>query len=139
MMEDAVLPITLTGTVTRFSGNGRKLGYPTANIAAAVSLTDGIYFGYADLADYMHQPALVFVGTPITIGDTERRVEAHLLDIADVDYYDQQITLIVSHFHRANQKLKSVEALQAIMKADDLAARTWFRWQAFDASDVSVN
>lgn len=138
-MNHVALPIELKGVVTKFSGKGRKLGYPTANITTPVNLADGIYFGYADLADYIHQPTLIFIGTPVTVGDTDRRVEAFLLDIEDIDYYDKPITLTVEHFHRANQKLKSIEELQAIMKADERAARTWFGWKNLDVSEDVVN
>ncbi len=102
-MSSTNLPVELKGTVTKFSGNGRKLGYPTANIITPVKLMDGIYFGYADLADYVHQPALIFIGSPVTFGDNGHRVEAHLLDIEDVDYYDKPMTLHVEHFHHSLQ------------------------------------
>lgn len=120
------LPATLAGTTKPYQGNGRKLGYPTANISTPTELADGVYFGFADLADYRHQPAIVFIGTPTTMGDTERRVEAYLLDIADSDYYDQRLKLEIHHFHRANQTFDSVEALQQAMDADLAAARAWF-------------
>jgi len=120
------LPVKLEGITQPFQGNGRTFGYPTANIAAETALTDGVYFGFADLADYKHRPALIFVGIPVTVGDTERRVEAHLLDIADVDYYGQPLQLQVEYFHRANQKLDGIDALLAIMKQDEAAARHWF-------------
>jgi len=80
------LPADLRGLVQKYKGNGRKLGYPTANMNAETELPDGVYFGYADLLDYRHHPALIFIGTPVTLGDTIRRVEAHLLDVQDVDY-----------------------------------------------------
>ncbi len=116
----------LQGEVKRYAGNGRKFGYPTANINVPTPLADGVYFGFASLGDYEHQPALIFIGTPITVGDTVRRVEAHLLDIADIDYYGQQLALEAEYFHRPNQKLDSIDALLDIMKQDEAAARSWF-------------
>jgi len=128
MEKDTVT--VLQGQTRHYEGNGRKFGYPTANIATETTLTDGVYFGFADLAGYNHQPALIFVGVPVTVGDTERRVEAHLLDIDDVDYYDQPLKLQVEHFYRANRKLDSIDALLAIMKQDEAAARRWFAVKA---------
>lgn len=119
-------PVRLEGIVQRFAGNGRKLGYPTANIDIACDLDDGIYFGFADLDEYKNHPSLIFIGTPVTMGDKVRRVEAHLLDIPDIDHYDQKITLHVKHFWRPNKKLSSVDELIEVIKNDDVAAHEWF-------------
>lgn len=118
--------VYLEGTITRFASNGRKLGYPTANLDVHTDLKDGVYFGWATLGGEAKQPALVFIGTPTTVGDTERRVEAHVLDLPDRDYYGQKLKLEVAHFHRPNQKFGSVEELVVAMKADETAARHWF-------------
>jgi riboflavin kinase/FMN adenylyltransferase len=118
-------PVTLSGVVTRYKGNGRQLGYPTANISSNTDLQDGVYFGYADLADYTNQPALIFIGVPTTMGDTVRRVEAYLLDIPDQDYYGQIITIRIQYFHRHNKTFETLEALIVAMHADEAAARDW--------------
>ena len=119
-------PVTLRGTVTRFKGDGRRLGYPTANLTVGTDLADGVYFGFANLADWTHQPAIIFIGTPTTMGETARRVEAHLLDIPDKDYYDLPLALSIEHFHRGNRKFASATELIAAMHADEAAARHWF-------------
>lgn len=119
-------PVTLSGTVTRFQGNGRRLGYPTANLTTATDLEDGVYFGFADLADWSHHPAIIFIGTPTTMGDATRRVEAHLLDIPDKDYYDLPLTVSIEYFHRGNQKFANATELIEAMHADEAAARLWF-------------
>lgn len=121
------LPVSLTGITTRYAGNGRKLGYPTANISTRSNLADGIYFGYANLGEYHHHPALIFLGTPTTLGDTDRRLEAHLLDIKDQDYYDQQLAVTLHHYHRPNQTFDSIKQLEAAMHQDETAARLWFQ------------
>lgn len=121
------LPATLRGTVTKFKGNGRKLGYPTANIHTVTDLDDAVYFGYADLGKFLRYPALIFIGTPTTVGDTERRVEAWLPDIPDQDYYGEDLTLDIIAFHRANEHFASVEELLDVMKSDEATARRWFK------------
>ena len=118
---------TLTGTVTKFKGNGRKLGYPTANFRTTTSLKEGVYFGFADLAMYHKKPALIFIGVPSTIGDSEYRIEVHVLDIPDIDYYDQTISVATSHFHRSNQTFDTLEQLLSIMHDDEAKARAWFK------------
>lgn len=123
-------PVSLDGTVVRFEGNGRKLGYPTANLAVETEARDGVYFGLADLAGFTAHPSIIFVGIPTTMGDKRRRVEAHLLDIPDEDYYDIPLSLHLEHYHRPNQTFESKEELIDIMKADEAAARQWFGQQS---------
>lgn len=118
---------TLAGVTLRFSGNGRKLGYPTANITDKTNLDDGIYFGYATLGVYRRHPAMIFVGTPVTVGDSTRRVEAHLLDIEDKDMYDQNLQLEILHFYRPNKKFATVGELITAMHTDETSARAWYK------------
>lgn len=116
----------LKGVTEQFSGNGRKLGYPTANIKTVTKLKDGVYFGYATLVTYTHHPAIIFIGTPTTVGDTERRVEAYLMDIPDNDYYGHTLELELHTYHRANQTFPSIEKLMEVMHDDEHEARRWF-------------
>jgi len=119
------LPVYLSGTITRFKGDGRKLGYPTANITAETDLKDGVYFGFADLAEWKHQPALVFTGIPTTMGETARRVEAYLLDIPDNDYYSEILSIELHAYHRPNQNFNSIDDLKNAIRADELSFRKW--------------
>lgn len=116
----------LTGVVTKFKGDGRRLGYPTANITTPTKLDDGVYFGFADLGRIKQRPAIIFVGTPVTMGETTRRVEAFLLDIPDQDYYGRKLELSIEYFHRANRKFSDIESLKQAMLEDELSARRWF-------------
>jgi len=128
-MSESALPTQLRGVTLPFAGNGRKLGYPTANIILPTKLKDGVYFGYADLDDYYnHRRALIFIGTPSssTASDSGRRIEAHILDIPDEDYYGLPLKLDVQHHHRRSETFTSTEELKAAMYADEMAARAWF-------------
>ncbi len=120
------LNATFTGTVTPFSGKGRALGYPTANISKDTELADGVYFGFANLANFQDHPALIFIGTPTTVGDHDRRIEAHLLDIKDQDYYGLELKLTLSHYSRPSQTFQSLAELITAMKNDEATARQWF-------------
>lgn len=119
------LPARLSGVVTPYKGNGRKLGYPTANIDSETQLADGVYFGLASLGDLFDRPAIIFIGTPTTVGDTERRVETHVLDAPDADYYGLPLNVTLVVYHRRNQTFNSVEELIVAMEQDELAAREW--------------
>lgn len=125
-MKEVKLPVLLKGVTSRYKGNGRKLGYPTANIGAQTDLPDGVYFGFTTMGNYRHYPSIIFIGTPTTVGDTERRTEAHVLDIADHDYYGLAIELAIEKYHRPNQTFDSVAQLEKAMKDDEEAARDWF-------------
>lgn len=121
-----MLPVTLSGITKRFQGNGRQLGYPTANITTQTDLADGVYFGHASLDSYIDKPSLIFVGVPLTMGQKEHRIEVHLLDIPDRDYYDHQVIAQILHFHRSNQKFSGLDELTDVIKNDDRVARQWF-------------
>lgn len=120
-------PVAISGTVTRFKGDGRRLGYPTANLAALTDARDGVYFGFADMANFSRHPSIIFVGVPTTMGEHERRVEAYLLDIPDKDYYGQHLYLTLEKYHRANRTFADIDELMAAMKADETAGRHWFK------------
>ena len=120
------LPVILEGIVTRFKGHGRQLGYPTANLTTKTDLADGIYFGFADLEEFNNHPALIFIGTPTTMGEQERRVEAHLLNVPDRDYYDNHMSLTLHYYHRPNQTFTGVDELRRMLQADETAGRQWF-------------
>ncbi len=121
------LPVRLSGLVTRFKGDGRRLGYPTANITTQTDLEDGVYFGWAELGEIKHQPAMIFIGTPTTMGESVRRVEAHLLDIPDQDYYNLPLRLTIQFYHRPNQDFENVEKLIQAIQADETTARQLFK------------
>lgn len=120
------LPVTLKGTTVSHKKNGRGLGYPTANIESNTDLEDGVYVGLASLASFKRHPALIFIGAPITLGDTHRRVEAHLLGIPNEDYYDQTLTIEVMEFIRPNQKFSSLDGMLVAMRGDEVTAHEWF-------------
>ncbi len=120
------LPVTFSGVVARYKGDGRRLGYPTANISTHTAVKDGVYFGFADLDGFSRHPSLIFIGTPTTMGDLRRRIEVHLLDIPDKDYYDLPLEVTAEHRHRANHTFHNVTELVEFMHADEAAAREWF-------------
>lgn len=110
-----------------FDGRGRNFGYPTANIKSKTNHANGIYFGFANLNGYHKHPAIVFIGTPTTVGNTDRRIEVHLLDAADKDYYGLELNLDIKKFHRPSKTFGSIEELKIAMKDDEIAARKWFK------------
>lgn len=105
----------ITGSIRPHRGRGRQLGVPTLNLVAPAKLPDGIYAGFV-LHNNQRCPAAIFVGAAITFGETERQVEAHLLD-ASVDMVGE-ITVECTHFIRLNQQFAQAEQLQQQMLQD---------------------
>lgn len=121
------LPIKVGGMTSRGDGYGRSLGYPTANLMKSdVKAKDGVYFGHATLGEFKHKLAIIFVGTPETTNQKQRRVEAYLLGIPDENHYGEKLMLTFEKYHRANQKFASINDLKHAIRNDELAARKWF-------------
>ena len=116
----------LQGTVKPFAGDGRKLGYPTANIEVNNDIAEGLFVGYVKLLN-KKLPALIFIGAPITFGDSMKRAEAHILDFEDKDLYGESLEFIVTSKMRDNKKFNSKEELIKQMKQDEQDARNYFK------------
>ena len=117
--------IRLRGVVRRHSGRGAKLGYPTANIDVPLGTAEGIFFGQTVVAGGSW-PSVIFVGAPETFGETDKRAETHLLDFKG-DLYGQEVELEIYQKYRDNRKFPDAEALRRQMKADEAAAREFFK------------
>lgn len=122
-------PHRVRGTVQRGFHRGRKLGFPTANLAGeglGEVPRDGVYAGWVvvqvpgtQAAEYL--PAAISVGTNPQFDGTERTVEAHVLGRSDLNLYGQEIAVDFMEYLRPMMKLRSVEELLTQMD-DDLRA-----------------
>ena len=116
------MPRTLStaAVIQPHRARGRSLGVPTINVPAPLDIADGVYAGFVK-----HQgltfPAAIFVGAAITFGETERQVEAHILD-ADIDLQGG-VVIICQQFIRPNQKFADAAALQTQMQQDIIAIK----------------
>lgn len=124
------LPIKISGVATPNKGNGRKFGYPTANIACPTDLEEGVFVGFTtlkfNLLKYVSMPSFVFVGNPETLNEPEKRLETHIFDIPDEDLYGAHISVELVKKLRDNQKFESVGDLITQMKIDEVNARRFF-------------
>ena len=120
-------PVSVRGPVQRGDRRGRGLGYPTANVAigAGAAPADGVYAGWVTvLEDGSRHPAAISVGTnPTFEGERLRRVEAHVLDRADLDLYDREVEVSFTTRLRGMERFDSVEALLDAMARDVDRAR----------------
>jgi riboflavin kinase/FMN adenylyltransferase len=91
--ELLVRPFALYGRVIHGAGQGRSLGWPTANIDPTDQILpgQGVYAGWGWLSD-RRLAAAISIGTRPSMDGQGTTVEAHLLDI-DEDLYDQPLSL----------------------------------------------
>ena len=122
---------TISGIVTRYKGNGRKFGYPTANIECPTDLDEGVFVGFTTLKFNklkLHTiPSIIFIGFPETLNETNKRLETHLFDIPDIDYYGAEVSVEIHEKLRNSEKFDSIDELIRQMKHDENNARQWFK------------
>ena len=116
---------SLEGMVVRGSGEGRKLGFATANVSHPEWLCvpgDGVYAGLSVVGGSQPQRAAISIGTRPTYGEHPRVVEAHVLDAAQ-DYYDQPLRLFFVSRLRPQETFSDTETLAKKIAADVAAVR----------------
>ncbi|MEE2885208.1 MAG: bifunctional riboflavin kinase/FAD synthetase [Chloroflexota bacterium] len=109
----------LEGNVVRGAGRGSVLGFPTANIETENKMLlpgDGIYATWVDLNNRRHM-ASTSIGTRPTFEETERTIEAYLLDFSG-DLYGQLIRLEFVERLRDEEKYDTVDKLLVQMAND---------------------
>jgi riboflavin kinase/FMN adenylyltransferase len=123
-------PYELVGPVVQGRQLGRKLGFPTANLAlpsnkavppcgvyvVEVQSAGGVFAGVANLG---RRPTVDAAAAPPTF-------EVHLLDFAK-DLYGQTLQVRLRQYLRPERAFPSLEALQAQIALDTREARTFFK------------
>lgn len=113
-------PFHVRGTVVHGAKQGRKIGFPTANIALSdeyVMPRQGIYAGFAQVRGETY-PAVLNIGYNPTFNTRDTMmIESHLLDFHE-DIYGE--TIIQNFIYRLRDEIKfaSIEALIEQMKED---------------------
>jgi riboflavin kinase / FMN adenylyltransferase len=127
-------PVIASGIVVKGDQRGRLLGFPTANLlleSHKLLPADGVYAARAHLGNVLQRDerhdnhvynSVVNIGVRPTFGGHKRIVEAHLLD-ADLDLYDQRITLDFITRLRDEQRFAGIDALKTQIASDVLVAR----------------
>ncbi|MBN1484076.1 MAG: riboflavin biosynthesis protein RibF [Chloroflexia bacterium] len=122
-------PFCLRGQVVPGMGQGRLLGFPTANLnlhPRQILPADGVYAVQAHFPAALNfrspWPALGYVGHRPTFGERERGVEVHLLDFAQ-DLRGCELRLKFVQRLRPDRRFAGPEALIAQMRQDEQLAR----------------
>jgi riboflavin kinase / FMN adenylyltransferase len=104
-----------TGLVVHGNKIGRTIGYPTANLKIEdpekIVPGNGIYAVYAQPQQHSRlYKGMMSIGFRPTVDGKNRVVEVNLFEF-DEDIYDQQLTVYVHHYLRAEKKFENLQAL----------------------------
>lgn len=112
------------GTIVHGEKNGRKLGYPTANMRLAENsrLRVGVYAVQLVRADGSIHNGVASYGRRPTFDNGARVFEVHVFDF-EGDLYDEEVKVILHGYLRGEEKFDSLDALIAQMDEDSREAR----------------
>ena len=122
-------PYSLMGTVVHGFQNGRKLGFPTANLdlscAEKVVPRRGSYVTVV-CSDGKQYPAMTNIGRRPTLENGEKvTIETHLLDF-DGDLYGRQLEVRFEERLRDERKFDHIDALKEQLNEDAQQVRRYF-------------
>ena len=112
-------PLRLSGIVVSGFQNGRKMGFPTANLECPDEILlpqDGVYYGEC-IVDGERYSAVVNVGKNPTFNAGSRTVESHIIGYDD-DLYGCRISVEFFEKIRGEMRFDSVSALKEQIARD---------------------
>ena len=114
---------TLAGTVIENRRIGRRIGFPTANIAPETNRVipkDGVYATVACVngASYC---AVTNIGTNPTVHGDHLTIETHMIDF-DQDIYGERLTVAFRKYLRGELMFSSLDELKEQIRLDILSA-----------------
>lgn len=119
----------LSGRVIKGEGRGRKIGFPTANLAYSKELiipTKGVYISKVKIKDMLYNSVTNIGVNPTFSSGYEIHVETHLLDFAN-DIYGEEIRVYFLKKIRDEKKFASVNDLIDQIGADVVLSRAYFK------------
>lgn len=124
--------IIIEGRVEQGRQLGRRLGFPTANMAvpATVSAEEGVYASEVEIEGRKYR-AMSNLGRNPSVGGTERHLETHVFGY-DGSLYGCSLRVVLLRRIREERKFATVEALREqierdrayILRSDDDAYRS---------------
>lgn len=114
-------PYSITGSVAHGFQEGRRIGFPTANIVpeSAEKLVpgNGVYATRVSVDGGEWMPAMLNIGTNPTFQRQQTTIEAHIIGF-EGDIYGRKVRVEFGRKLRDEQRFESVEALQKQLEAD---------------------
>ena len=114
---------SIAGPVILGAQRGRKIGFPTANLAVGDDVAlpaNGVYAGRVLLLEETVPrlyPAIMNLGIRPSFGGDERVLEAHLLDFSG-DLYGKEVRIYFERFVRPEYGFKSIDGLKSQILED---------------------
>lgn len=114
-------PYSITGSVAHGFQEGRRIGFPTANIVpeSAEKLVpgNGVYATRVSVEGGEWMPAMLNIGTNPTFQRQQTTIEAHIIGF-EGDIYGRKVRVEFGRKLRDERRFESVEALQKQLEAD---------------------
>ncbi len=110
---------SISGTVESGDQNGRKIGFPTANLSLPDGIIvpgNGVYSGYVKLENRIY-PAMTNIGTRPTLNGTELRTESHIIGFKG-DLYGTDLEVFLAEKIRDEKKFPSFNDLKLQLEED---------------------
>jgi riboflavin kinase/FMN adenylyltransferase len=110
---------TLSGQVAQGAQRGRLLGFPTANLAVPPERAipaDGVYACYV-WVEGQRYPAVTNVGVRPSFADSQRTIEAHLLDFSG-DLYGLDLKMAFVERLRPEKRFNDLQELVSQIRSD---------------------
>ena len=128
-------PFELTGSVVKGLQNGRKIGFPTANIhiedEQKIIPATGVYAVTMNVRSHSYHGMMNIGWRPtITEEKSERKIEVHLFDFQD-EIYGESCAIQVLEFVRPEHKFPNLEALKDQIQLDEATVRAYFSVSKF--------
>jgi riboflavin kinase/FMN adenylyltransferase len=116
-------PYAITGRVIHGEKNGRKFGFPTANVLLKrlVSPVAGVYAVSVMINQEQHY-GVANIGCRPTLNGIRQQLEVHIFDF-NQSLYGQQIEVTMLKKIRAEKKFESIDALISQIQKDSEQAR----------------
>lgn len=115
----------LWGRVIPGEGQGRALGFPTANLSIDPEVllpAEGIYAARVLHREFIRMGAL-YIGRRPTLDGTKLSLEVHILDLEDTNLYGEELEVQLLTRLRADQRFASISELQEKIQTDMEAIR----------------
>ena len=120
-------PYSITGSVAHGFQEGRRIGFPTANIVpeSAEKLVpgNGVYATRVSVEGGEWMPAMLNIGTNPTFQRQQTTIEAHIIGF-EGDIYGRKVRVAFGRKRRDEQRFESIEALQKQLEADKKEVET---------------
>lgn len=115
----------IKGKVVKGKNRGKKMGFPTANIAISPTHPEGIYVSIIEIDGDLYS-SVTFIGTVDTFNEKDYVAETYILNF-NRDIYGKDVVINILKKLRDNKKFDSVDTLIRQIEKDKKNAEEYFR------------